>query len=171
MTGLEMSPFGERWQPTEPVGEFGLWVKPAESVSVTQVVITSFGYLHAGPRARAYETPMLTLDVRELFRDPHLRPELRELTGRDDAIRANVLDQPGAIEFVRAQAAAVAALVPGLTRVGPQARVAEVAVGCAGGRHRSVVIAEALALVLQAQGIGSDVQHRDIRRPVVLRPR
>ncbi len=159
---MDMTPFDGRW--TEVVSEFGLRVLPADSVTVYRVVVESFGYLHGPASSLVTEAPHLVLDLRTLFRDPHVTPELRYSTGRDDAVRANVLDQPGAIEYLRAQAAAIAALVPAAT---PD--VVTVAVGCAGGRHRSVVAAEALALLLTDTGIGTEVYHRDIRRPVVQR--
>ncbi|MFI5611330.1 ATPase [Amycolatopsis sp. NPDC051903] len=161
--------FEGEWPEATPAGRYGLVVDPFEPITLVKVVIRSFGYLHGVPRDVAIVPTQLVIDVRELFRDPHMRPEFRELTGRDDVIRANVLDQPGAIEFIRAQAAAIATLVPGMSARQPNPLVVNVAVGCAGGRHRSVVIAEALAVLLHQQGIGSDVRHLDIRRPVVQR--
>lgn len=137
---------------------------------LTKVVVYSFGYLHeTGVPARlAGDSPELVADVRSLFRDPHHDPAFRQLTGQDDAVRARVLDQPGAIEFTRMQAAAVASLIPGVDRA-TQPKLLRVAFGCAGGRHRSVVLAEALALLLNGQGIGTEVIHLHIRRPVVNR--
>lgn len=161
---MDLTPFDDRWPGAQLVGEFGLVVEPAESVTLNKVVFESFGYLHPA-EPLVVTTPHLVLDVRELFRDPHLSPELRYSTGRDDAVRANVLDQPGAIEYLQAQAAAIAALVPAAAP-----HVVTVAVGCAGGRHRSVVVVEALALLLFAWwGIDSEIYHRDIRRLVVTR--
>ncbi|AGM10128.1 putative P-loop ATPase protein [Amycolatopsis keratiniphila] len=161
---MDMAPFGDQWPGTDMVGDFGLRVTPTDSVTITRVVIESFGYLHEDSKPLTSSSSHLVIDVRNLFRDPHVTPALRYSTGRDDAVRANVLDQVGALEFVRAQAAAIAALVPAATP-----NVVTVAVGCAGGRHRSVVIAEALALLLAGDGIDAEVYHRDIRRPVVQR--
>ncbi|MFE5571251.1 ATPase [Amycolatopsis japonica] len=164
MKGMEVTPFNGHWPDAEEVSDFGLWVLPVAPATVNTVVIESFGYLHGPARPLVTDTPHLVIDLRELFRDPHVSPELRYSTGRNDAVRANVLDQPGAVEFLRAQATAIAALVPAA-----QPHVVTVGVGCAGGRHRSVVAAEALALLLAADGIGTEVYHRDIRRPVVQR--
>lgn len=158
------TPFDGRWPDAQLAGDYGMWVQPAEDTLVHKVMIESFGYLHGPPRPLVTDTPHLTIDLRRLFRDPHVTPALRYSTGRDDAVRANVLDQPGALEFLHGQSAAIAALVPSLTP-----NVVVVAVGCAGGRHRSVVIAEALALLLAGDGISVEVFHRDIRRPVVRR--
>jgi UPF0042 nucleotide-binding protein len=167
---MNLVPF-ENWPGAEPVGEFGLVVDPVDSVTVVQVALESFGFLHEAVASSGLvrERPQLVVDVRDLFRDPHHDPAARQLTGRDDAIRARVLDQPGAIEYVQAQAAAIASLVPAASAERPSARVIKIAVGCAGGRHRSVVIAESMSLLLNQHGIGNHVSHRDIRRPVVSR--
>src|SRR5947208_2851127 len=157
---MDLTLFDGRWPGTEPVGEFGLWAVPAEPVTFTQVVIESFGFVHQPSRPLFADTPHLVIDLRELLRDPHVPPTLRYSTGRDNAVRVNVLKRPGAIEFLRAQATAIAALVIAATP-----SMVKVTVGCVGGRHRSVVVAEALALLLAQQDIDSEVYHRDIRRP------
>jgi RNase adaptor protein for sRNA GlmZ degradation len=135
-----------------------------------KVVVYSFGYLHeAGiPGRITGERPEFVVDVRNLFRDPHCDPSFRQLTGRDDAVRARVLDQAGAIEFVQMQAATVASLIPSVERA-TQRRLLRVAIGCAGGRHRSVVLAESLAILLNQRDIGAEITHVHIRRPVVNR--
>jgi RNase adaptor protein for sRNA GlmZ degradation len=150
-----------------PFGEDGLWVP---HYGLCKVVVFSFGYLHEDgvPAGLVAERPEFVMDVRRLFRDPHHDPAMRELTGRDDVIRARVLDQPGAIEYATAQAAAIASVVPAASTEA-QARVITAGIGCAGGRHRSVVLAEAIALLLNRQGIGTEVYHLHIRRPVVNR--
>lgn len=129
------------------------------------VRITSFGYLHCRgglriPRAH------LVLDLREHFRDPHVAPALRELTGRHQEVKGAVLGTPGIPELVDATAAAVRAY-----QAGPSADLVTVAVGCAGGRHRAPVVALAVARALR---LGHDWQavtvvDRDIDRPVVAR--
>jgi UPF0042 nucleotide-binding protein len=137
---------------------------------LTKVVAYSFGYLHEDgvPAGLAGDSPEFVVDVRGLFRDPHHDPAFRQLTGRDDAVRARVLDQPGAIEFIGRQTAAVASLIPGVDRA-VQPKLLRIAFGCAGGRHRSVVLAEAVAQLLNGLGIGTEVVHLHIRRPVVHR--
>lgn len=126
--------------------------------------ITSFGYLHGSVPAGVD----LLLDARNLIRDPHVDPELRELTGRDEAAQVAIMRTPGAQALVDllAQAAIYADEV-----TGPMTgRAAHVAIGCQVGRHRSVVLADHLARVLADTGRSVDVQHRDVDRPVVDRP-
>lgn len=136
--------------------------QPAEGQDITQtasVVLQSFGYLHEQgvPRAVADHRPHLVLDVRDLWRDP----AMRELTGLDQKIRKRVLDQPGAVQYLDAQAAAIAHLV--------STHPIRVAIGCAGGRHRSVVAVEQLALILQLEGHTVEVEHLHIHLPVIER--
>jgi len=126
---------------------------------MTQVEITSFGYLHAAPPAAH-----LTLDLRHHFRDPHVSPELRYMTAADEPVRAAVLGTPGIAALVWATAAAVTAFAAGPT-TGPVL----IADGCAGGRHRAPTFAQALADQLTIDGHTVTVHHRDIHRPVVSR--
>jgi UPF0042 nucleotide-binding protein len=124
------------------------------------VTITSFGYRHApAPLAE------ITLDVRRVLHDPHMDPQLRDLTGLDDEIREHVSGTPGALGLAGSTARQVADLVedagnPTRTRI-------DVAIGCAGGRHRSVVLAEMIAVLLRGDGLGVEVAHRDLNRPVL----
>lgn len=127
-----------------------------------RVVVTSFGFLH-GP---APEEAHIVVDLREALRNPHRDPAMRELTGLDPQVREHVLATPRAVDIVLDTAALVASLLPGHDR---QGLLVQVAFGCAGGRHRSVVLANELTNVLLKAGIGADVSHRDILRPVVRR--
>lgn len=120
------------------------------------VTITSFGYLHGEP-PRAD----LPVDLRVSYRDPHVDPALRELTAADPRVQAAVLATPGVLALVSALTAAVRDLLRG----GP----VTVAVGCAGGRHRSSVVADQVAARLRVEGIAVTVVHRDIGEPVVAR--
>ncbi len=126
------------------------------------VTITTFGYLHDAPPTDA----TLTLDLRTHFRDPHVSPELRYLTARDEAVRTAVLTTPGIQELIDATAAAVTAYLSGPS-VGP----VHVAVGCAGGRHRVVAtVGEALAQTLtNLWNVPASVVHRDLDKDVVAR--
>ncbi|GHD89711.1 MULTISPECIES: RapZ C-terminal domain-containing protein [Streptomyces] len=123
------------------------------------VEIVSFGYLHDAPPAAH-----LTIDLRDHFRDPHVSPELRDMTADDEPVRAAVLGTPGVAALVLATASAVEALASG-----PSAGVITVADGCAGGRHRAPVFARALAELLSDAGHGVMVRHRDLDKPVVRR--
>lgn len=125
------------------------------------VVITSFGYLHDPAPAAD-----ITVDVRRHLRDPHVDPTFRELTGTDSAVWDRVLSTPGAVDLVAGITAAVVALMPAARIDG---RLVRVAVGCAGGRHRSVVLAESICDRLGVSGWEAEVEHRDIHRPVVNR--
>jgi RNase adaptor protein for sRNA GlmZ degradation len=128
---------------------------------VSAVAVISFGYLPGVPPSAD-----MTFDLRRHFRDPHWdeNPALRELTGLDDAVAARVLATPGILVLATAIAMAVAAYAEG-----PHGLPVIVAVGCAGGRHRSVAVAEAVASRLTAAGHDVTVRHRDIARPVVRR--
>jgi UPF0042 nucleotide-binding protein len=121
--------------------------------------IISFGYLH-GPAPEAD----ITLDLRRAFRDPHINPRLRELTGRDSPVRRAVLATTGIRRLLRATARQAQAYT-----AGPSAQEIVIGSGCAGGRHRSVVVADQLARRLRRRGHTVTVIHRDINRPVVQR--
>jgi UPF0042 nucleotide-binding protein len=121
------------------------------------VTLSSFGFKY-GPQLEAD----WVVDAR-MLRNPFWEPELRPLTGLDPAVRAHVLDHPPGAEFVdrleqllRWTMAAMAERRR--TRL-------HVAVGCTGGRHRSVVVASELAGRLRGEGVVVALRHRDIERP------
>lgn len=121
------------------------------------VEVISFGYLHGPPPAAG-----VTADLREHFRDPHADPALRQLTADDPRVAAAVLATPGIPALASALAAAARAFLVGGLPV-------TVAVGCAGGRHRSPAVASLVAAELRAGGVAAIVRHRDITQPVVRR--
>ncbi|KOG85976.1 ATPase [Streptomyces varsoviensis] len=121
-----------------------------------EVELVSFGFLH-GPAPEAD----LVIDMREHFRDPHVNPELRQLTAEHELVTRTVFATPGVPELARAILAAVDSF-----RAGPSAGPVRVAVGCAGGRHRSAAMVNHLAM---HYGAGVTVEHRDIHRAVVER--
>lgn len=123
------------------------------------VRVTSFGYGHAGPPAAA-----ITLDVRTLLHNPHHDPAMRHLTGRDPAVGQHVMNTPGAIDLVSDTVVLARNLLHSAGRSGLRV---DVAVGCVGGRHRSVVLAQEISLMLELHGVGTEVQHRDIDKPVL----
>lgn len=114
--------------------------------------ITSFGYLHGGP-----PPAHITIDARDLFRDPHVDPVMRQMTGRDQAVIDNVVTQPGA----HWTTLYLADILRSLASLGVDAHLA---IGCAGGRHLSVVLADVIA-----SRLGVVAEHRDIDKPVVER--
>jgi len=128
-----------------------------ETVAYTSVTVESFGY--------KYGLPMdadTVMDVRFLP-NPHWVDELRRHTGQHPAVRDYVLKQPGAAEFLDTYHRLLDLVIEGYRREGK--RYMTVAIGCTGGKHRSVAMAEALAGRLQG---GDDltvrVLHRDLGR-------
>jgi UPF0042 nucleotide-binding protein len=121
--------------------------------------IVSFGY--------KYGLPVDADQVADcrFLPNPHWIPELAPMTGQDEPVREYVLSQPGAKEFLRHYAELLRVVLPGYEREGK--RFVTLAVGCTGGKHRSVAIADELAArVAGALGAGADVQvvHRDLGR-------
>jgi UPF0042 nucleotide-binding protein len=107
-----------------------------------RATVVSFGYKYGLP-----VDADLVVDCRFLP-NPHWVPELRPLTGRDEQVRDYVLSRPGAQEFLDRYTEILAILVEGYQREGK--RFMTLAVGCTGGKHRSVAIAEQLAARLEA---------------------
>ncbi|GAA1255016.1 hypothetical protein GCM10009677_01020 [Sphaerisporangium rubeum] len=130
---------------------------PAPAVPA-EITIVSFGYGHAAPPVAD-----ITLDVRRSLRNPHHDPSMRYRTGLDEAVAAHVMATPGATENIRGLAVLVAGMLPGT----PTKDAVTVAIGCVGGRHRSVALAVALAARLEGMGIGAAVEHRDVAKPVL----
>ena len=118
--------------------------------------VMSFGF--------KYGLPMdadLVADARFLP-NPHWVPELRPLTGSDPKVREYVLGQAGAAEFLDAYEQLLDIVGAGYRREGK--RYATIAIGCTGGKHRSVAIAEELARRLTLSGVDTAVEHRDLGR-------
>jgi UPF0042 nucleotide-binding protein len=129
---------------------------------MTQTVIQSFGYLHGDP-PNDLSSPIV-LDVRRTFHNPMHDPDMVNLTGLDIDVYDHVVGTSGAEELVQAIAKHVAAR---LDKIGPGRPRVDVAIGCAGGRHRSVALAVALSNELTYLGVETEVEHRDIDKPVV----
>ena len=129
----------------------------AEAVPTTSVTVESFGF--------KYGLPMdadMVMDVRFLP-NPHWVDELRPHTGQHPAVRDYVLGQPGAERFLETYHELLGLVVDGYRREGK--RYMTVAIGCTGGKHRSVAMAEALAALLSADPLLSvRVLHRDLGR-------
>jgi RNase adapter protein RapZ len=142
--------------------ELGLRVAEAvlpDGAAAPELVLTlsSFGFKY-GPQLEAD----WVVDAR-LLRNPFWDPELRPLTGLDPAVRAHVLDHPPGAEFVDRLAELLRWTVDGMVQR-HRTRL-HVAVGCTGGRHRSVVVAGELAGRLRADGIEVVLRHRDVDHP------
>ena len=120
------------------------------------VSLVSFGFKHGIP----YGTDLL-FDVRFLS-NPHFVPGLREQTGQDEGVQEYLKRQPDYDEVVRRFADLLLYLLPRYRR--ENRSYVSVAVGCTGGRHRSVAVAERLKAELEAGGWPARVIHRDIGR-------
>ncbi|SQD97657.1 MULTISPECIES: RNase adapter RapZ [unclassified Parafrankia] len=118
--------------------------------------VISFGYKYGLPLDAD-----LVADCRFLP-NPHWVEALRPHTGRDSQVRDYVLAQPGATEFVDQYTALLRLVGEGYVREGK--RYLTLAVGCTGGKHRSVAVAEQLGARLAADGVGVRVVHRDLGR-------
>jgi UPF0042 nucleotide-binding protein len=132
------------------VGLFGS-DDPAASLAVT---VMSFGFKHGLPR----DVDMV-LDIRFLP-NPYWDEELRPLTGLDDKVREHVLSRPVAEGWVDRVTDLLGYVIPQCVAEGRS--YLTVAVGCTGGRHRSVAVVEELARRLAEQGHRLRVAHRDI---------
>jgi RNase adapter protein RapZ len=121
-----------------------------------QIAIESFGYKFGLPLDAD-----IIMDVRFLP-NPHWEEGLRPLTGHDPAVRDFVLERSQASKFLDQFEAMMVALVPAYEAEGKS--YLTIAMGCTGGRHRSVAVAEDLASRLRARGIAVTTGHRDIAR-------
>ncbi len=119
-----------------------------------QITVVSFAFRHGLPREAD-----LVFDVRFLA-NPHYVDELRPLSGRDPRVAAHVRGDPAYAEFERRLFALVDFLLPRYRAEGR--RYLTVAVGCTGGRHRSVAVAERLAQHLRDRGLSPHLIHRDL---------
>lgn len=127
----------------------------AEDVPV-QVSIMSFGFKHGLPMDADQ-----VLDVR-FIQNPYWVDELRRLTGRDQPVASYVMSQEGVEDFVESYADLILKTLPGYAKeLKPYVTVA---IGCTGGRHRSVAVAERVAARLRDAGAPVHVVHRDMGR-------
>jgi UPF0042 nucleotide-binding protein len=120
------------------------------------LTIVSFGYKYGLP----LDADMV-VDMRFLP-NPHWIPELREHTGQDDDVADYVLSQEGAAEFLDRYVELIDLLSGGYQREGK--RYLTVAVGCTGGKHRSVAISQELGRRLAGDELTVTVVHRDLGR-------
>ena len=121
-----------------------------------QLSVMSFGFKHGVP-----------LDVDNVFDcrflpNPHWVEALRPLTGYDEPVRRFVLGQPAAGEFMQRVEGLLEFLLPWYVKEGKS--YLTIAMGCTGGRHRSVALAEDLARRIRRHGYEPVVYHRDVER-------
>jgi UPF0042 nucleotide-binding protein len=117
------------------------------------VNVVSFGFKHGTPRDAD-----MVLDVRFLD-NPHWVDELRPLTGLDQPVADFVFSGPLAKEFMERLCALLDIMVPAFIEDGK--RYLTIAIGCTGGRHRSVALAERLAEYLMRFDVRVQIEHRD----------
>ncbi len=122
-----------------------------------QITISSFGFKYGVPT----DADMVA-DMRFLP-NPFWIPELRGGSGLDAEVSDFVLSQDGAREFIDAYATSLEPVLAGYQR--ENKRHATIAIGCTGGRHRSVAVAEQLATIVRGlPGVAVNVKHRDLGR-------
>ncbi|MCM2264984.1 MAG: RNase adapter RapZ [Desulfuromonadales bacterium] len=131
---------------------------PEQETNRLAVQLVSFGYRYGLPLEAD-----LVFDVRFLD-NPHFVPELRPLTGRDPQVSHFVLSQPDCQEFIERVKDLLFFQVPRCLKEGKSALT--IAVGCTGGRHRSVAVVEELRPYLLGTGCAVEVIHRDADRSV-----
>ena len=125
-----------------------------------RINVLSFGYKYGIP-----VDSDLVLDCR-FIPNPHWIPELRPLNGLDAPVSAKVLGSEGVADFVKSYVGVVKQMIPGYFREGK--KYVTIAIGCTGGKHRSVAIAEEIAKQLSSTSadleISAHATHRDVGR-------
>jgi UPF0042 nucleotide-binding protein len=120
------------------------------------VSVVSFGYRFGVPTDAD-----LVFDVRFLP-NPHFVPRLREFTGKDPKVRRYIRSFPQTGEFLRRVEGLLTYLIPHYAREGKS--YLTIAFGCTGGKHRSVMMSEAVKKYLEKRGTTAKVVHRDIEK-------
>ena len=121
-----------------------------------RVNVLSFGYKYGIP-----VDSDLVLDCR-FIPNPHWIPELRPLTGLTSQVSNKVLESTGVKEFVKDYVHLIQSMIPGYMHEGK--KYLTISVGCTGGKHRSVAVAEEIAKQLSASEIAAYPTHRDVGR-------
>ena len=125
-----------------------------------RINVLSFGYKYGIP-----VDADLVLDCR-FIPNPHWVPELRPLSGLDDSVYHHVLASEGVKDFVRAYVDVVEKMIPGYLREGK--KYVTIAIGCTGGKHRSVSVAREIASQLSRHhdefAVSAHATHRDVGR-------
>ncbi len=127
-----------------------------DATEVLRINVISFGFKYGIPLDADH-----VVDVRFLA-NPYWITELRHLTGRDQPVRDYVLARPGAVEFADRYVDALAPVLAGY--LNEEKRYVTIAVGCTGGKHRSVAMSDAIAERLRARGQLVTVSARDLGR-------
>lgn len=128
----------------------------AEDARGLHVVVYSFGFKHGS----ALDADIV-IDVRFLP-NPYYDPDLRFLTGLDEPVRNFVLSRIETQDFLNHWKSLLSCIMPGYVREGKQQLA--IAIGCTGGQHRSVALAQATGEFLSQEGYQVHVSHRDLNR-------
>jgi UPF0042 nucleotide-binding protein len=132
----------------------------AGMLATLRINVLSFGYKYGIP-----VDADLVLDCR-FIPNPHWVPELRPLNGLDAPVAERVLGSEGVADFVRSYVEVVTQMIPGYFREGK--KYVTIAIGCTGGKHRSVAIAEEIARQLNSESqqleVSAHATHRDVGR-------
>jgi RNase adapter protein RapZ len=121
-----------------------------------KISVVSFGFKYGIP-----VDADLVADMRFLP-NPFWVPELRSMNGRDGEVADYVMGRPGALEFLEQYVPLVETVAAGYLREGK--RFATIAIGCTGGKHRSVAMSEEVAQRLRDLGYDARATHRDLGR-------
>ena len=121
-----------------------------------KVTVISFGFKYGIPVDADFVADMRFLP------NPYWVPELRAHNGTDAEVAEYVYQQPGAQEFLDGYVQVLAGVAPGYLREGK--RFMRIAIGCTGGKHRSVAMSEEIARRLRALGHDASTAHRDLGR-------
>ncbi len=128
-----------------------------EFTKAIKITLLSFGFKYGLP-----SDADIVFDAR-FIANPYWEPALRALTGNDAAVRDYVLSQPGVKEFLEGVTKTLIPVFEGYIR--EDKPHATIAIGCTGGKHRSVVIVSELAKLLNSiDGLAISQQHRDLGR-------
>ncbi len=132
----------------------------AGDANVLALSVMSFGFRHGLPQHAD-----MVLDVRFLP-NPHFVPELRPLTGVDPPVQSFVVDRPESQEFIEKVVELLRFLLPRYQREGKA--YVTVAIGCTGGKHRSVAMAAEIARRI-GEGVPLNLVHRDVTKDELAR--
>jgi UPF0042 nucleotide-binding protein len=127
-----------------------------EHATSLRATVVSFGFKYGIP-----VDADLVADMRFLP-NPHWVPELRHLSGRDREVADYVKDRPEAKDFIEKYLGLIETVAEGYLREGK--RFMTIAVGCTGGKHRSVAMTEEIAARMRERGLDAKPMHRDLGR-------
>ncbi len=131
-------------------------VRGAAESGIMTIHLQSFGFRYGIP----LESDMV-FDVRFLP-NPHFVPEMKQLTGLDPAVRDYVLGKESTMTFISRLEELLNFLTPRFRSEGKS--YLTISVGCTGGRHRSVAVAEAVGLLFSSQNVKLKITHRDMEK-------